>query len=136
MGVMGNPWTFAGVIVALFLAVQIVSHLLSWVRAYQRWEVAAAWNHDDSHSGATTVRVRFPAPGYRVRQRGSRFRAERVDFYGEVVDRFRVRRHMNEALQDCWTDFEVREAQNATSSGGMGMRGSELPGASGNLHTA
>ena len=130
---MESPWLFAGFAVAVFLAVQIVFRTVRWAREIQ-WEVVQAWNHDDSHSGVTKVRVRFPAPGYRVLRRGSRFRAERVDFMGEVVDRFSVRRHMTDAIQDCWDDYKLREA--ATASYGTGRRDSGLPDGAGSLHTA
>lgn len=134
---MDSPWVVASLTLFVFLTVHLVMRLLMWSGEIRAWTVVSAWNLDSTHSGQTSVRLRLPAPGYQVAKRGKRFRGQRVGRGGKVVATFRTRRHMGDALRDCWADFEEEQARYSTGAlAGSGTRGSTLPGGDGTLHTA
>ena len=136
---MDEPWVIASLTLLVFLAVHVLARLALWVYELRGgWKLVSAWNYDASHTGVSAVRLRLPAPGYQVVQRGKRFRGQRVGRGGEVVATFKARRHMGDALRDCWADFEAIRAEAATGSNGAGAgrSGSALPGGAGTLHTA
>lgn len=133
---MGSPWVVAALAIAVFLAAEIVLRGALWLRELGSWSEVAAWYPDGSHASETSVRVRFPSRGYRICRRGNRYRAERIDAEGDVVDTFRVRRHLADAVRDTWIDHEQRVDVSPERVGGTGSADSALAGADGTWRTA
>jgi hypothetical protein len=129
---MESPWVAIGLCLAVFLLVSILGRIVLWAREIERWTLVSGWDHDNCHSGTTSIRVRLPAPGYRVCRRGSSFRAERLDASGGIADRFRSRKHLTDSVQDCWDDFGSR----SPTSSGTETLDSELVAGDGNFRTA